>query len=147
MITKPFVCVLLGLCAAAASAGAAEPACVSLTGGWVRLPPPGMTMAAGYGTIRNDCKAAVTVVGVGSKASDDVSLHETTMADGVSRMRAVETLAIAPGGTAELKPGGLHLMLMEPVRQLKEGEQLPVRFSLEDGRKVDSTLQLRRSSP
>ncbi|WNH50624.1 copper chaperone PCu(A)C [Stenotrophomonas aracearum] len=144
MITKPFVCVLLGLCAAAASAGAAEPACVSLTGGWVRLPPPGMTMAAGYGTIRNDCKAAVTVVGVGSKAFDDVSLHETTLADGVSRMRAVETLPIAPGKEVTLKPGGLHLMLMEPVVKVTEGAELPVRLSLQDGRKVDGTLKVRR---
>lgn len=143
MITKPFVCVLLGLCAFATSAVAAEPACVSLREGWVRMPPGAMPMAAGYGQIRNDCGKAVVVVAAGSKAFGDVSLHETTLVDGVSRMRAVERLPIAAGTTVTLKPGGLHLMLMQPEVALKEGAQLPLRLSLEDGRKVDGTLQVR----
>ncbi|MCS4280711.1 copper(I)-binding protein [Stenotrophomonas rhizophila] len=143
MITKPFVCVLLGLCAFATSAAAAAPACVSLRDGWVRLPPGAMPMAAGYGQIRNDCREAVVVVAAGSKAFGDVSLHETTLVDGVSRMRAVERLPIAAGATVALKPGGLHLMLMQPEVALKEGAQLPLRLSLEDGRKVDGTLQVR----
>ena len=143
MITKPFVCVLLGLCALATSAVAAAPACVSLREGWVRLPPGAMPMAAGYGQIRNDCREAVVVVAAGSKAFGEVSLHETTLVDGVSRMRAVERLPIAAGATVALKPGGLHLMLMQPEVALKEGAQLPLRLSLEDGRKVDGTLQVR----
>jgi len=143
MITKPFVCVLLGLCAFATSAVAAAPVCVSLRDGWVRLPPGAMPMAAGYGQIRNDCREAVVVVAAGSKAFGDVSLHETTLIDGVSRMRAVERLPIAAGATVALKPGGLHLMLMQPEVALKEGAQLPLRLSLEDGRKVDGTLQVR----
>jgi copper(I)-binding protein len=147
MITKPFVCVLLGLCALATSAVAAAPACVSLREGWVRLPPGAMPMAAGYGQIRNDCREAVVVVAAGSKAFGEVSLHETTLVDGVSRMRAVERLPIAAGATVALKPGGLHLMLMQPEVALKEDAQLPLRLSLEDGRKVDGTLQVRSAVP
>ncbi|WP_421568808.1 copper chaperone PCu(A)C [Stenotrophomonas sp. PD6] len=143
MITKPFVGVLLILCAGAASAAAAEPACVTVREGWVRLPPPGVSMAAGYGQIHNGCKTAVTVVAAASTAFGDVSLHETTLVDGVSRMRAVERLPIAPGATAELKPAGLHLMLMQPEKPLAKGGQVPLRLSLENGRKVDVTLQVR----
>lgn len=149
MITKPFVCVLLGLCAFAASASAVAdaPACVSLRDGWLRLPPAAMPMAAGYGRIRNDCREAVVVIAAGSKAFGDVSLHETTLVDGVSRMRAVERLPIAAGATVELKPGGLHLMLMQPEVPLSEGKVLPLRLSLEDGRKVDGQLQVRKAAP
>lgn len=145
MITKPFVCVLLGLCALATSAAAAEPACVSVREGWVRLPPGPMPMAAGYGKIRNDCRSAVVVVGAGSKAFGEVSLHEATLVQGISRMREVERLPIAAGATVELKPGGLHLMLMQPEVPLKEGAALPLRLSLEDGRKVDGVLQVRKA--
>jgi len=147
MITKPFVCVLLGLCALATSATAAEPTCVSMREGWVRLPPGPMPMAAGYGTIRNDCRSAVVVVGAGSKAFGEVSLHETTLVQGISRMREVERLPIAAGATVELKPGALHLMLMQPEVTLKEGAALPLRLSLEDGRKVDGVLQVRKAVP
>lgn len=147
MITKPFACVLLGLCAFATSAMAAEPACVSVHEGWVRLPPGAMPMAAGYATLRNDCRTAVVVVGAGSKAFGDVSLHETTLVDGVSRMRAVERLPIAAGATVELTPGGLHLMLMQPEVPLSDGKVLPLRLSLEDGRKVDGQLTVRSGAP
>ena len=145
MITKPFVGVLLMACAAAASA--AEPACVTLEQGWLRMPVAKMPMAAGYGTIVNRCAVPVTVVGAGSRAFGDVSLHETTVVDGVSRMREVERLPIAAGARMELKPGGLHLMLMQPEVPLAEGREVPLRLGLEDGRKVDGTLQVRRTAP
>lgn len=147
MITKPFACVLLWMCAFAASAGAAEPACVSVRDGWVRLPPGAMPMGAGYGQIRNDCKVPVTVVAAESTAFGDVSLHETTLVDGVSRMRAVDGLPIAPGASVALKPGGLHLMLMQPRAPLQEGAQVPLRLRLQDGRTVDGRLQVRKAAP
>lgn len=145
MITKPFVCVLLALCAFEASAAA--PACVAVEQGWVRLTPGAMRMAAGFARIRNGCTSEVVVVGAGSKAFGDVSLHETTVTEGVSRMRGIERLPIAAGAVAELKPGGLHLMLMQPEVPLVEGAQLPLRLSLEDGTKVDGMLQVRREAP
>lgn len=57
MITKPFVGVLLMMCAGAASAAAAVPECVTVSQGWVRLPPSptAAPMTAGYGVIRNGC--------------------------------------------------------------------------------------------
>jgi len=103
-------------------------------------------MAAGYATIRNGCKVAVTVVAADSRAFDDVSLHESTRVDGVSRMRAVERLPIAAGATVELKPGGLHLMLMQSVDTLTAGMVLPLRLSLADGRKVEGMLQVREAA-
>ncbi|KAF1055440.1 MAG: hypothetical protein GAK43_00234 [Stenotrophomonas maltophilia] len=128
MITKPFVGVLFSLCAAAASASAAEVSCVTVEQGWARLPPnPAMAMTAGYGVVRNGCSTPVAIIGARSAAFADVSLHETTIVGGVSRMRAIERLPLAPGARAELKPGGLHLMLMEGTGTLKEGQARPCR--------------------
>lgn len=147
MITKPFMGVLLVLCAFHVSAQTPAPACVTIQDGWVRLPPGAMPMAAGYARIRNDCRDQVVVTAAGSRAFGEVSLHETSLVQGVSRMREVARLPIAAGASVELKPGGLHLMLMQPEVLLKEGVQLPLRLSLEDGRKMDGTLQVRRDAP
>ncbi len=146
MITKPFVGVLLVLCAAAASVSAAEPACVTVEQGWARLPPnPAMPMTAGYGVIHNGCGKAVAITGATSSGFADVSLHETTIVDGVSRMRAIERLPLAPGARAELKPGGLHLM--QGKGALKEGQALPLRLQLEGGGEVSATLVVRKAAP
>lgn len=147
MITKPFVCVLLAVCASGAAAQTPAPACVTIDNGWVRLPPGPMPMTAGYARIRNDCHDEVVVVGAVSRAFAEVSLHETRQVDDVSRMREITRLPVPAGKVVELEPGGLHLMLMRPEVALTEGAQLPLRLSLADGRKVDGRLQVRRQAP
>ncbi|HHA2859529.1 MULTISPECIES: copper chaperone PCu(A)C [Stenotrophomonas] len=148
MITKPFVGVLLVLCAFAASASAAETKCVTVEQGWVRLlPNPKMAMTAGYAVIRNGCATAVAITGARSASFGDVSLHETTIVDGVSRMREVRRLPLAPGARAVLKPGGLHLMLMDGYRTLEEGQPVWLQLQLEDGTEVSAVLNARRAAP
>ncbi|MPS46008.1 MAG: copper chaperone PCu(A)C, partial [Stenotrophomonas sp.] len=93
------------------------------------------------------CSKAVAITGAASSSFDDVSLHETTIVDGVSRMRAIERLPLAAGARAELKPGGLHLMLMQGKGALKEGQVLPLRLRLEGGGEASATLTVRKAPP
>ncbi len=145
MITKPFACVLFAAASLAASvaAQAAESACVRLSDGWIRYPAMAH-MAGGFGRIDNTCKADVAVTSVRSAAFKAVSLHETTLVDGVSRMREVERLPVAAGKGVELKPGGLHLMLMDGAGPLQEGQRVPLWLGLSDGTEVRGELVVRR---
>ena len=127
---------------------AAEPAaCVSVEDGWIRLPPAPRPMLAGFGRIANRCSDAQVVVAVRSARFGEVSLHETRVVDGVSRMRELEHLVLAPAGEAVLQPGGLHLMLMQPDAVLAEGERVPLVLVLEGGREVDAILVVARQAP
>jgi copper(I)-binding protein len=114
--------------------------------GWIRLLPVDMPMMAGFGRIENACAAPVTIVAASSPFFGEVSLHETRIVDGVSRMRAVPELRIAPSGAAVLKPGGLHLMLMSPTAKLKPGSRVVVEFKLKDGGVLRGELEARRPS-
>lgn len=130
------------------SAGVAAQCLPEFKQGWVRIPPPGgMGMAAGFGQFHNGCAQPLKVTAVSSSAFADVSLHETTQSNGVSRMRAVPELALPAGGAVPLAPGGLHLMLMEARAPLPEGAQVPVTFTLQDGRQIKATLQARKRAP
>lgn len=120
-----------------------EACALRMVGGWVRTPPVAMPMMAGFGRIENACGEAVAVVGVRSGAFADVSLHETRIVDGVSRMRAVPRLAVPAGGSVELKPGGLHLMLMQPLGSLKPGDSLEVVLELDGGQTRAVELEVR----
>ncbi|MCI4566784.1 copper chaperone PCu(A)C [Lysobacter sp. CFH 32150] len=117
--------------------------------GWLRLPPlplskMPMPMLAGFGRIENSCPTPVTIVGVSSPAFADTSLHETRIVDGVSKMRALPELRIAPGSAATLKPGGMHLMLMQPHAQLKPGSKVVVEFALKDGGMLRGEFEVRK---
>ncbi len=113
--------------------------------GWVRLPPLAMPMMAGFGRIENRCTTPVTIVGVSSPAFADTSLHETRIVAGVSRMRALPQLRIAPDDVATLKPGGMHLMLMQPRAPLKPGSRVVVEFALQDGGTLRGEFVVRKS--
>ncbi len=104
-------------------------------------------MLAGFGRIANGCATEQVVVAARSPGFGDVSLHETRMIDGVSRMRGVERLPVAPAGEAVLQPGGLHLMLMQPTAAVEEGGQVVLVLVLADGREVPATLTVRTSAP
>lgn len=137
------------LCVMSFSACARE--CVpQVRGGWVRLPPAAMAssdmaMLAGFARIENHCPTSITIVSAGSAAFGDVSLHETRIVDGISRMRAVHELRVAAGAAAVLKPGGLHLMLMQPETPLKAGSRIAIQFRLQDGRTLRGEFELRKS--
>ena len=55
------------------------------------------------------------LTGVMSPEFRKVELHETTVVDGVARMRALDSITVPPGSTVVLERGGKHLMLMRPV--------------------------------
>lgn len=112
--------------------------------GWVRMPPNRMPMMAGFGRIVNRCPTPATIVSARSPSFGSVELHETRVVDGVSRMRPVLQLRLAPDGAAVFKPGGMHLMLMQPGATLKPGSKVVVEFVLTDGGTLLGEFEVRK---
>lgn len=81
----------------------------------VTPPRPGAGMSAGYLDITNNTREPLVITGVSSPEFRKVELHETTVEDGVARMRALDSITVAPGETVVLERGGKHLMLMRPI--------------------------------
>ena len=104
--------------------------------GWIRLLPGGMPMHAGFARIDNRCPQPITIVAAKSASYGEVELHESRNIDGVNRMRQLKELRIAPKQAATLKPGGMHLMLMDPVKPVKSGTRIAIVFTLSDGREL-----------
>lgn len=109
-----------------------------VTDAWIREAPPGASMLAGYAKLKNAGDAPISVLTVQSDAFRMASLHETVVAGGVSKMRELHRLDLAPGATAELEPGGKHLMLMQPRGEVHAGDRVDVRFLLGDGERVET---------
>ncbi|MBF6601470.1 MAG: copper chaperone PCu(A)C [Sphingorhabdus sp.] len=76
----------------------------------VNLSPVDGNPSAGYFTVRGGPED-VTLVAVTADDSMRLEMHETVEEDGVSKMQAVEKVAIPAGGTVKFEPGGKHLMI------------------------------------
>lgn len=123
----------------------AQHAELEASGAWIRIAPPGAMMLAGYLTLSNHGDAVAELQSLHSDAFAAVELHQTEIIDGVSRMRAVANLRIAPGESLTLRPGGMHLMLMQPASALPE--PVPIVFTWRDGSHLTVAFELRHAAP
>jgi copper(I)-binding protein len=110
---------------------------------WTRATPAGAKVAGGYLVIDNEGSEPDRLLGGASEAGTAVEVHEMSEADGIMRMRRLADGVVIPaGGTVELKPGGLHLMITGLKRQLTEGEMVKVTLSFENAGKIDLELEV-----
>ena len=112
---------------------------------WVRGSVPGQRTSAAYMTLTSPTETAL--VAASSAVAGGVELHETINEGGVMKMRAAPRVAVPANRKLELRPGGLHLMMMSLKRELKPGEHVPITLTFEDrsGKRtsVDVTASVR----
>jgi copper(I)-binding protein len=61
---------------------------------------------------------------------------------GVAKMRETPRIDLAPGATVTLKPGGAHLMLVDPRHAIGKGEKVQMVFLLADGTRVETYFEV-----
>ena len=72
------------------------------------------------------------LVAVTSPAAKIVEVHGMKMEGGMMKMHAVDKLALPAGKTVDLRQGGYHVMLVDLVAPLKEGDTVPLKLTFED---------------
>ena len=87
---------------------------------WSRATPPSATTAAIYGRFTNKGDQAMSVARVQAAFAEHAMIHETQHRNGMATMRH-GSLSIPPAGHVELRPGGMHIMLMGMNRELLTG--------------------------
>lgn len=94
-------------------------------------------------SISNSGSSDITLMGAATPRAGRVSIHETSMHDGVMRMAPVKGgLPIPAGTTVELKPHSFHLMLEKLTSPLREGENIPLTLSFEGAEDLQVDLNV-----
>jgi hypothetical protein len=100
---------------------------------YVREMPPTAPATGAFMTFENTADAPAIIVKAASDAAKTVELHTHIHDNGVMRMREIAEIVIPANGQTELKPGGLHIMLIGPTRALKEGDMVEIELFFKDG--------------
>jgi hypothetical protein len=115
---------------------------------WSRPTPPGAPTAAGYMTLTNTGRTPDTLVSASSPLAASLELHQSSMAGGVMRMRAVAGgLAIAPGQTVKLAPGGYHFMFIGPKKPFAMGDHVPATLRFRRAGEVKVEFHVQEAAP
>lgn len=112
---------------------------------WIRAAPPSATSLAGYGVIVNRTGARQTLISVTSPDFRAVEFHTTILNHGYARMEHLKTIDIPNGGEIRFQTGGYHLMLIDPKRRLKEGDEPTLIFHFANQAHISIKAPLRRS--
>lgn len=92
---------------------------------WTRATPGGARVAGGFMKITNTGKEPDRLIGGTTDIARVFEVHEMTMDGKMMKMRALaQGLEIRPGATAELKPGGYHVMFIDLKAPVKMGAPL-----------------------
>jgi periplasmic copper chaperone A len=76
------------------------------------------------------------LIGVSGDVAREIQIHTMLTEAGVMKMREIKSLDVPANGKTELKPGGLHIMLIGLKDGLKEGEKFPLKLKFEKAGEV-----------
>ena len=113
---------------------------IVVEGAWARPmavmaggPSPSGIHSAVYLSLRNEGARPDRLVAGEAEMAEAVEIHESRMESGVMRMRPVDGgIRIPAAGVVELRPGGLHLMLLNLRASLVEGDTLVLSLRFEE---------------
>lgn len=113
---------------------------------WSRPSTSQAQAGAAFLAIANKGALTDRLLSAASPAAEKVELHTHVMDGNVMRMRAVDAIEIAAGGTVKLEPGGLHVMLFGLKQQLVVGQTFPLTLRFERAGEIVVDVQVERMS-
>jgi copper(I)-binding protein len=114
-------------------------------------PKPGMAQneaemgfnSAAYMILDNKGSNPDRLIQARSDVAEAVELHKTEMQGEVMTMQQVEAIDVPAGGQVELKPGGLHIMLIGLKKDLTPGEVIDLVLVFEKAGEIPVKAEVR----
>ena len=97
---------------------------IDIIGATIPLAPPNASVNAGYVKFANTSGKDVEFHSFTSPVYDSVEMHVMEYKSGTAKMKQAKKILVPANDSVELKPGGTHLMLIGPRRDIKAGEQI-----------------------
>lgn len=110
---------------------------------WSRATP--VKVGGAYMTLRNNGEIADRLIKITSPIAEKAEIHETKIENGMAMMRPVAGIELKRRAAVQLKPGGLHVMLMGLQRPLKEGERIKLSLTFERAGTIDIEARVEKA--
>jgi copper(I)-binding protein len=95
---------------------------ITIEKAWARATPGRARNGGAYVSIRNS-DGAERLLSASGDIAERVELHTHLVEGGIMKMRPVEAIDLPANGSVDMKPGGLHIMLMGLKAPLKPDDE------------------------
>lgn len=107
---------------------------------WARATVPGQPATGAFMTLTADSDS--TLLSVQSPAAKDTQIHQSTMKGDVMSMLPVDEVSLPAGEPVVFDVNGYHVMLMGLVKQVKEGDAVPLTLKIKNAQGEEETLEV-----
>lgn len=121
----------LGLSLTASAKTKTSQETITIKNSWVRLLPGKMSTGA-FMEITNSSNKDISLIKATSDVSQITEIHDHVNVDGMMKMVAIPKLSIPAGQTITLKPGSLHIMLIELKKPLVAGQKINIKLEFDN---------------
>lgn len=113
---------------------------------WARTTPKTAKTGAAFFMIKNNGKTDDTLIDASSTLSKKTEIHQSSMENGIMKMRHVGKIAVPAGAMVLLKPGSFHIMFMGLYGPINEGDEFPLNLSFEKAGSVKIMVKAQKST-
>ena len=114
--------------------------------GWVRSANAGM-MSAAYFRIHHNSSVDDTLKSISSNISTDTQIHQSfEKEENMMTMREVGSIPIKANSITELKPGGMHVMIIRPNFDILIGDSVEFTLVFANFGELEIKLPVRSTS-
>ena len=114
---------------------------------YAKATAPGARAGGAYFTLENRGAQGDRLIAVASPAAASAEMHSMAMDGNVMRMRALREIEIPAGARVALKPGGLHVMLLDLKQPLVSGDTVPLTLTFARAGTVEVTVNVEPMVP
>ena len=101
------------------------------------------SVSAAYMVLQNNSSTPDRLLRIESDVAQAAELHLSELTGEVMTMRPIDYVEVPANGKAELKPGGMHLMLIGLKHDLIAGEKIPLVLVFENSGRIDVQAEVR----
>lgn len=113
---------------------------------WAREAPPTTSVMAAYLTLHNHSTQGYTLSSLSSPDFSRVEMHRTEQHEGMSKMIPVSRVMLSTKGSVSFQPGGMHLMLMNPKKRLKAGDNISLTLFFTDESSLNISVPVKKAT-
>lgn len=111
--------------------------------GWVKLPAPGETMTTAFAVVDNPTMYAIYLVSAAADVAGKVEFRRPGQGGG-AEAQPVREVTVPAYEAVSLGPEGVHLLLMDLKRSLKENDKVSLTLTTELGLKLEVSAVVRK---
>ncbi|CUU71298.1 Copper metallochaperone%2C bacterial analog of Cox17 protein [Campylobacter hyointestinalis] len=110
---------------------------IDVNGAFAKATAPNVQNSAAFMTITNNTDQNISLVSASNSVSKFTELHTHVSENGMKKMIQIPQIDIPAKSSIELKPGGLHIMMIGLSKAVNPGDKVDLTLNFSNGKSID----------